>query len=88
MIISLYLAAFCAAFCNIWVNNLVRIDGGLLWWVERFYPYPEKFLGKLLRCDVCLSGWSALFASLFCAQWLFVIPTMFLSMSICKIIGK
>lgn len=56
----LQLLIFCATIavaCNIYVRDLVNINGGLLWFIEKVYPYPDTFFGKLLRCDMCLSGW-------------------------------
>jgi hypothetical protein len=81
------IALFCACFAHIWTKELTDING-LFWFVPKIYPYPEKFLGKLLRCSICLSGWVSLAVSLCLGLFLFAIPTMFLTMTVTKCLEK
>ena len=86
------IAVFIACFASIWVSELTKLDGGLLWWLPKYYPYPEKFAGKIIRCSICFSGWLFLIAAIPVAVlyggWLWITPCLFLSMSISKIITK
>jgi hypothetical protein len=88
MLIDLFLIAFLSAcFGTVWANELCSVTG-LLWFIPKYYPYEEKFLGKLLRCGVCLSGWSCLITCLIFGYWLLAIPFMFVAMATAKFISK
>jgi hypothetical protein len=92
MIEVLIVAILVGCFAAIWVTELTKLDGGLLWFIPKVYPYPERFMGKVLRCSICLAGWLALFilpvVAYFYDGYIICFPAVFLSMSTAKIISK
>ena len=84
----LLIAFLIACFCSIWATELTKLDGGLLWFVPKIYPHSGTFIGKALRCSICLSGWCCLATCLILGHFFWAIPAMFVSMSIAKIISK
>jgi hypothetical protein len=91
MLMIFFVAFLIACFAAIWVEELTSIDG-LLWFIPKIYPYPETFMGKVLRCSVCFSGWICLAVLPIFAYigggWIYILPATFFSMASARVISK
>lgn len=94
-----YIPICCACFGIVWIHELTSLSkpDALLWWLPNYYP---KILDKVLRCEVCISGWATIICvTVSSAIWiittkqfkyelLLFLPSCFNAMTLCSILKK